>query len=146
MSFNASMLKRINGYTSPDTETRKSSIDGFGLFAQKKLNGGVVVAAWGGRIMRGKELGKLPKAIGRNYAIELYPDFYIAETKKSELDASDFINHSCEPNCEIVNLLIMRTKRSIKKGEELTADFSNSRGTKVPCACGTKACKGWVRF
>jgi uncharacterized protein len=105
-----------------------------------------VVAAWGGKVVREAELKKLPKAIGRNYAIEIYPGFYLAETTERELDASDFINHSCEPNCKIANNLIMLTRRVIKKGEELTADFLNQHGTKVRCSCGAKRCKKFVRF
>ena len=140
------MLQRFHGYTSPSMETRESAIDGLGLFATKDLPESEVVAAWGGKIMRGFELEKLPPSIGRNYAIELYPDFYIAETSVDELDASDFINHSCEPNCEIVNVLIMRTKRPIQAGEELTADFSNPHGVEVPCRCGASNCKKRVRF
>jgi uncharacterized protein len=140
------MHRRFHGYTSPNTETRKSAIHGLGLFAKKKLMRGVVVAAWGGKIVRESELRKLPKTIGRNYAIEVYPGFYLAEISAHELDASDFINHSCEPNCRIAEKLVMITERAIEKDEELTADFSNPHGTKMHCTCGAERCKGLIRF
>jgi len=140
------MRKRVNGYISPNTETRSSTIHGLGLFAKKNLKKGVVVAGWGGKILTKQEVQKLPKIIGNNYALEVYPGFYLAETKKSEIDASDFINHSCQPNCEIVNTIIMRTKQTIKKDEELTADFSSPHGKKTRCSCGTQGCKIFVQF
>ncbi len=139
---------RVHGYISPETETRQSKIEGLGLFAKKTIRSGVVVAAWGGRVTTVAEVRKLPKHIGYNYALEFYPGFYLAERSQKELDSSDFINHSCSPNCKIIDTLIMITRRSIKRGEELTTDFSNhtKRGKKFICNCGAKNCKGTIYY
>ena len=67
-----------------------------------------------------------------------------------------FLNHSCEPNCEIV--LWKRRKdggktvprvwliaiRKIRTGEELTIDYGWPKEVAVPCLCGSKQCRGWV--
>lgn len=139
---------RVHGYTSLDTETKLSPIHGLGLFAIKNIDKDKVVTVWGGCITTKEEIKKLSKNIGFEYALEIYPGFYIAERKESELDSSDFINHSCSENSKIINRLVMITKRKIKKGEELTADFSNKtgKGMRFKCNCGDKNCKKIVYF
>ena len=107
---------RVNGYVSPETETRSSPIHGLGLFAKMDLQKGALVAAWGGRMKTGAELRALPEHISFNYALRIGPDLYLAETSDAELDAADFINHSCEANCRIENVLVMVTKRKVRKG------------------------------
>lgn len=140
--------RRIHGYTAPETEVRRSAIDKLGLFAKTTLPQGKVVAGWGGRILTQKEILKLPAKFKTNYALPLYPGFYIAESGNNDLDSADFINHSCEPNCRIVNLLIMITKRRIRSGEELTANFNHGPkyGRKTKCHCGAVKCRGVVYF
>jgi len=140
---------RIYGYTSPLTKVQYSKIDKYGLFATKSISKGTVVAAWGGKIRTSEEIKKLRSKFSTNYALQLYPGFYIAETNTKELDAADFINHSCEPNCKIVNLLIMITKRKIGVGEELTADFDEGSpkiGRRTKCLCGSVHCRKIVYF
>ncbi len=139
---------RIHGYVSCLSETRMSPIQGLGLFAKHEIPKGEVVAAWGGRVATKEEVSRLPKEIGFNYALQLYPGFYLAERKISELDSSDFINHSCSSNCEIKDHFVMLSKRKIMKDEELTADFSNQKttGEKFVCGCKSKKCKKIIYF
>jgi len=133
---------------SEGTETKVSPIHGLGLFTKRNFKKDVVVAAWGGRVITKNEMKKLPKNISSNYALEIFPNFFLAETSNSDLDKSDFINHSCTPNCKIVNRLVMVTKGPVKKGAELTCDFSAPihTGKKVPCKCGSSACRGFIYF
>jgi SET domain-containing protein len=139
---------RVYVYVSPQTQTKLSPIQGLGLFANQSISKGRVVAAWGGRVTTKAEIKLLPKHISYNYALEIYPGFYLAETKLSDLDSSDFINHSCSPNCKILKKFLMITKRNIRKGEELTADFSNhsNKGQKFICHCGARNCKKVIYF
>src|ERR1700680_4590468 len=94
---------RVNGWTSAKTETQFSPIHGLGLFALERIHGEDPVAAWGGHIIRSAELALLPSYLAGNYALEVHPGFFLAELSEHELDASDFINHSCAPNCIIVD-------------------------------------------
>lgn len=139
---------RVHGYVSPNAETRISRIEGLGLFAKKLIAKNAVVAAWGGCVTTAAEIKRLPKNIGYNYALHLYPGFYLAERSNEELDSADFINHSCEPNCKIVDKFIMITIRTITKNEELCADFSNHKrtGQKFVCNCGAKRCRGVIYY
>jgi SET domain-containing protein len=62
-----------------------------------------------------EEIEALPAEISYNYALQLYPGFYLAERSSSELDAADCINHSCEPNCKLVNRFIMVANKMIER-------------------------------
>jgi uncharacterized protein len=57
-----------------------------------------------------------------------------------------FINHSCEPNCEPVEVdghVWIVALRNIKAGEELTYDYNLYDGEgDAPCFCGAKNCRG----
>jgi SET domain-containing protein len=49
-----------------------------------------------------------------------------------------FINHSCRPNCrfEVVDKTIwIRASRDIRRGEELTYDYSTIGERTIPCRC-----------
>lgn len=65
-----------------------------------------------------------------------------------------FVNHSCEPNCEMQKWSVLGlprmalfASRNIKPGEELTYDynfalFNPSEGQQ--CRCGSSACRGVI--
>ncbi|MEK7617880.1 MAG: SET domain-containing protein-lysine N-methyltransferase [Patescibacteria group bacterium] len=146
--FQIDKKPRVHGYVSSFTKTKLSSIHGLGLFAKRSIKKDTVVAVWGGRVTTKNEVEQLPKDIAYNYALKLYPGFYLAETSLSELDSSDFINHSCAPNCKIVNKFVMITDKDIPQGQELTADFFNhkNKGQKFICNCKAKNCKKTVYY
>ncbi|KAH8371333.1 hypothetical protein KR093_006987 [Drosophila rubida] len=65
-----------------------------------------------------------------------------------------FVNHSCEPNCEMqkwsvngLSRMVLFAKRAIEQGEELTYDynfslFNPSEGQ--PCRCNMPQCRGVI--
>lgn len=63
-----------------------------------------------------------------------------------------YLNHSCEPNCEIVQWemgqgrseLWLHTIRAVQIGEELTIDYSWPADSAIRCLCGTNSCRGWI--
>lgn len=68
-------------------------------------------------------------------------------------NASRFINHGCEPNCEAVDddgHILIQTIRSIAPGEELFIDYQLCIDDPVTaetrevyaCRCGAAACRG----
>ena len=63
---------------------------------------------------------------------------------------AEYINHSCEPNLvtEIrKGHILYMSKRSIRKGEELTVDYHFAKDIEeVPCGCGAKACRGTINL
>lgn len=49
-----------------------------------------------------------------------------------------YINHSCTPNCWVEikgDTIWIRASRTIKKGEELTYDYSTDGSKIIPCRC-----------
>jgi len=66
-----------------------------------------------------------------------------------------FLNHSCDPNCDVVvdkQRLWIETLRAIEPGEELTYDYAYvlpERHTpaakrRYPCHCGAANCRGTI--
>lgn len=124
----------------------KSGIQGKGAYAtrtipkRKKIGdlGGVIISL---RAARKKAL------ITKEIAIVELSD-------KTALDASvesnslRYINHSCAPNSYIrvtTTRVEFYTLRTIKKGEELTADYGITHHEgKLPCRCGAPNCRGFI--
>ena len=61
---------------------------------------------------------------------------------------SMFVNHSCDPNCEIEETdgrVFIDALRAIAAGEELTYDYwlyDGDADDHALCACGSKSCRG----
>lgn len=68
-----------------------------------------------------------------------------------------FLNHSCEPNCELhligggrwpradnPPLVVVSATRTIQAGDELRIDYAWSASGAIPCQCGSPKCRGWV--
>jgi SET domain-containing protein len=57
-----------------------------------------------------------------------------------------FVNHSCDPNCEIDDIdarIYISAVRNIAAGEELTYDYWLYDGDDdAPCSCRSKHCRG----
>lgn len=125
---------------------------GFGLLAEENLAPGTLIGEYCGEILDQTEFKKREKA----YEHERH-FYFMALTPKLTIDASRmssvtrFINHSCAPNAEAEKwnsdreprVAIVAT-RSIRKGEEITFDYSASaRSIKAkPCLCKAPNCRG----
>jgi len=66
-----------------------------------------------------------------------------------------FLNHSCDPNCELFywedeetnqqeDRLWLQTIRPIAAGEQLLIDYCWPAETAIPCRCGATTCRGWI--
>ncbi len=69
-----------------------------------------------------------------------------------------FLNHSCEPNCALVQSelqeddevqpeeveLWVETLRPIWPGEQMTIDYGWPAEQAIPCGCTAENCRGWV--
>jgi len=57
------------------------------------------------------------------------------------------INHSCDPNCVVSGNSVV-ARRDIKRGEELTFDYSTDvdwPGFAMACRCGSLGCRRIIR-
>src|SRR4051812_31207929 len=63
---------------------------------------------------------------------------------------AEIINHSCDPNLRAWNFkghILYISRRPIRRGEELTIDYRFDKDVnRVPCKCGTEACRGTINL
>ena len=82
-------------------------------------------------------------------------DHYVQIDKNLYLGPSggfdDFINHSCNPNSGLFisgKKVILSPIRNIKKGEEITWDYSTTMDEddwEIDCTCGSKKCRRRIK-
>jgi len=89
--------------------------------------------------------------------IEFPQDTYLAKMNdlwfldgSSGGSGAQFINHSCILICSgavFRNHLLFFSRRKIRTGEELTADYCYPvKLQRVPCHCGARRCRGTFRY
>lgn len=154
------MNKKNEAETKPNTEfidVRNSKIHNKGVFAKKDIKKGTRVIEYvGEKITKAESQRRAERQLesSKNHTVD--GGVYIFElNKKHDIDGkvswnpAQFINHSCNPNCETEiirgHIWIVATK-DIKKGEEITYnygyDFENY--DEHPCKCGSKNCVGYI--
>ena len=117
---------------------KQSKKHGLGLFSQIPVEKDELLILFGGYI------DKKPGNDG--YFLEIIPGFYLNNSLDNPKDdISNFLNHSCEPNTAIRNVISVYALRSINPGEEITIDYFLNRDiSKYPdfqCNCGSPNCK-----
>jgi len=120
-------------------ERRKSKIHGWGVYSTQVIPKNTRIVDYGGEKISNQE--SLKREIrylktGHIWCFKL--------TNRTVIDAgvggniARFINHSCTPNChfEVVDKTIwIRAARVIRRGEELTYDYSIIGSRTIPCRC-----------
>ena len=138
---------------------KRSTLHGSGLFATSNIKKNEQVIQYIGDKVTKKEgdrradiqlkKAEKNKKTGMVYVFEL--------NKKYDIDGgilrnhARFINHSCDPNCEvdiIKNQIWISSIKNIKKGEELFYDygypFDKDDYQDHPCKCKSKKCIGYI--
>ncbi len=135
-----------------------SKVHGIGLFAKKDISKKKKIIEYIGAKVTKKEGDRradkqIAKAIknknnGMVYIFELNSRFDIDGSYK--YNTARYINHSCDPNCEVIiinNRLWISSIKKIKKDQELTYNYgyeydSDYKGHK--CRCGSLNCIGYI--
>jgi hypothetical protein len=115
------------------------------VFAVSPIAEGELVALWGGGTMTYAELMALPAELN-GYAIQVWEDLFVGPRSATEVEPSDYFNHSCEPNCGLKGQIAVLARRGIAPGEELTYDYgtTDALGPPMDCDCGAASCRGRV--
>jgi uncharacterized protein len=124
----------------PDIIVRKSKIQGKGVFALRDFKKGEVVIKWDiSKQLTKEETDKLPE-IEKKYVAFANGKYILMQPP------ARFVNHSCESNTHSDNFCDV-AKREIKKGEEITGDYSQDEtpGFEMKCNCGSKKCKKIIK-
>ncbi|MEO1618419.1 MAG: SET domain-containing protein-lysine N-methyltransferase [Planctomycetota bacterium] len=111
---------------------------GRGVIANRQFLPGELVIEITGQIIAAKDYD------GSSYAMHLEDDWYLEPTIPGA-----FINHSCNPNCDMVQLTDtsngLIATCNIEAGTELCFDYQWEAQWWIPkCQCGARNCRGWV--
>ncbi|MGE4241620.1 SET domain-containing protein [Ramlibacter sp.] len=136
-------------------QVRKSGVHGKGVFAIAPIAEGEKIIEYTGELISWKEAQR------RHPHDENDPNhtFYFSLDNGKVLDAlyggnaSRWINHACDPNCEAdeeEGRVWIKALRNIRPGEELNYDYgliidepyTKKLKAEYPCWCGAKTCRG----
>jgi SET domain-containing protein len=139
----------------PPFELRPSPIQGLGLFAVRRIRKGTRLIEYIGERIS-------PEEADRRYdddAVD-HPHTWLFTVDAATLidgavagNEARYINHSCSPNCEAVDVdgrIFVDARRDIRPGEELTYDYRLERdghwrpdyAERYACRCGARNCRG----
>lgn len=136
-------------------EVVKTESRGHGIRASRSFLPGQIIMEYTGEIITEEECQRRMKEVykGKNnyYLMEMERNLVLDGTKGS---MARFINHSCDPNCEVRMMKVNGVPRlgvyagngGIMTGEELSYDynFDNFGDTRQPCYCGATNCRGYL--
>ena len=118
---------------------------GRGVFAQRPIKTDEVIGRVRGTIVD-------DPVHDPRYVMEMDNDLYLVPKAPYR-----YVNHSCNPNCEIFmwdedpideelgsRPLLLAAKRTIRPGEELTIDYAWPAELAIPCSCRSTRCRGWI--
>lgn len=139
----------------PAHRVGRSPVHGTGLFATRVIRRGTCIIEYAGERISHEEADRrhAEKARDDNHT------FLFTVDSKTVIDGSvggndaRFINHSCEPNCEVIiedGRLLIEATRTIRPGEEIVYRYMINRAPDDPpdvdqifaCRCGAASCRG----
>ncbi len=134
----------LESWIDPRLEVGASDIHGVGLLARATIQAGEVVVVWGGYLFTTPEI---EQGLARLDSIaEIGEGLYLAGTHADPKSPNDYINHSCDPNCWLVDEVTIAARRDIAPGEDVTIDyalFSSRLDWNIECCeCGSNVCRG----
>lgn len=120
-------------------EKRRSSIQGWGVFATEAIGKNKRIVHYAGEKITNKE--SLKREIrylerGHIWCFKLNR-LYVRDAAVGG-NIARYINHSCRPNCYtrvIGETIWIIAARNIRKGEELTYDYSTDGAQSIRCRC-----------
>lgn len=123
---------------------RRSEIHEHGCYATKPIKKGSIVAEYTGPRLTIAQADELYEKSPRTYLFGLTNGTQVIDGD----GIAAFINHSCDPNCEVDEVnerVIITAIQNIPRGREVTYDYNLYDGDlddSSPCYCGAKKCRG----
>ena len=141
-------MSKNTSWISPKLEKGVSMKHGNGIFVKQDIKQKERVAIFGGDIMLIDEIDNLPVDL-QEYPIQIEERFVLGSRDWADLEDADCFNHSCDPNAGLNGQIFLVAMRDIKKGEEVTFDYSMAVSKSVgsntvfemDCNCGSKNCR-----
>lgn len=128
----------------PRIERRKSRIEGWGVFALEAINKNKRIVTYAGeKIKNSVSLDREDRYLkkGHIWCFKLNR-LYVRDAAVGG-NIARYINHHCTPNCYTIvkgETIWIVAARNIRKGEELTYDYSTDGPGHIQCRC-TPGCK-----
>lgn len=138
---------------------KKSKIHAYGIFATENIpKGKKIIQYIGDKVTKKEGDRRSEKRIKKYLNSKSTGSVYIFElNKKYDIDGSPkynkarYINHSCNPNCEVEienNEIWIKSIKKIKKFDELSYDygyeFDEEDYKDHICKCGSNNCIGYI--
>lgn len=124
-----------------NTEIRESETNGKGVYATTDIKKGEIVVRRNGVKVPSVLVRLLPKYIKErsfpvSYRIHMLPS-----------KPAMYVNHSCDPNCGVINNTDLVAMRDIHKAEEITYDYStiSVENWHMTCNCKSENCRGEIK-
>ena len=122
----------------------KSKVHGKGVFASRDIKKDEIVSLIKGKIVNWVVVDKKTSAYGPNW---------IGCGKNKWIDPEppfNYLNHSCNPNIGRKGLRTIVALKNIKKGEEISIDYSVTEHDQLwqldkRCKCGSKSCRKVIK-
>lgn len=150
----------MNNKKLPKILVQRGGIHGTCVFAGEDIKRGTEIIQYVGELINKDEAERrLIEIDNKAKKLGKQATYYVFElNKKWDIDGdvdyneAKYINHSCEPNCEVEivddeEIWIIALKE-IKRGEELTYDYSfgfdDEEYIDSPCRCGSENCCGYI--
>ncbi len=124
----------------------KKTAKGLSVFANRKFKAGDYIIEFHGKKYTMDEYKRKlnPK---NNHFLQISDNLFLGPTRTPD----NYINHSCNPNSGIKivdGCVLLFAIKSIKKGEEITFDYSTTMAEdywEMNCRCGSKNCRGQIK-
>ena len=125
-------------YCDGDIEVRRAGPHGCGVFAARQFAPSELIMEVRGQLLRQSEYE------GSLFVMEVDDQWFL----EPAIPAA-FINHSCNPNSELVQVgrytMAMVAVCNIESGTEICFDYQWQAEEWIPrCRCGAPNCRGWV--
>ncbi len=138
-------------------EIRKSSIQGRGVFAVRRIRPGQKIVEYAGERITNAEADRRydEENMSRHHTFLFTLDDETVVDGHSAGNDARYINHSCDPNCEAVideEHIWIYALRNIQPGAELAYDYQYERTGEndddlekfYVCRCGSPKCRGSI--
>ncbi len=143
-------MNREFSWSLPSLVLKKTN-KGNGLFTTETIIKDEKVIIFGGYVMTLEEEKHLPRTM-QDLAHQIDEFFVLGARELGEVQKTDNVNHSCEPNCGFEGQIFLVAMRDIFPDEEITFDYAmvlrgtneNDLSYEVPCLCESKSCRGMI--
>ncbi|ORY19837.1 hypothetical protein BCR34DRAFT_595283 [Clohesyomyces aquaticus] len=135
-------------------EVMETGERGYGVRAMRMFDPHQIIVEYAGEIITQDECERRMKHVYKKdkcYYLMSFDNKMIIDATRGTI--ARFVNHSCEPNCEMIKwtvggeprMALFAGSRGIMTGEELTYDYNfdpfSSKNIQI-CKCGTESCRG----